>query len=182
MPQPAKIARDIEKGRAKWEFDSRGERYLSYKNGKTYHKELHGRVREVQLRQAKTLGLTTKTAKIVDKKLEVFGIRTSIKIGEKVVVGRDTLKQKSFGRDRDELRDRMRSKETGGVGKTWAKLQDKVMSRLNAEGWRGASTQESIRAKLSAAIETRSMRSEARDKLETKVKDGKAASGRDFER
>lgn len=182
MPQPAKIAAAIEKGRAKWEFDSKGERYLSYTNGKTYHKELHGRVREVKLRQAKTLGMTAKTAVIVDKKLEVFGIKTAIKIGEKVVVGRDTMKQKAFGRDRDELKDRMRSKETSGVGKTWAKLQDKVMSKLNAEGWRGASTQEAIRAKLSAAIETRSMRSEARDKLETKVKDGKAATDRDFER
>lgn len=182
MPQPAKIAKDIEKGRAKWEFDSKGERYLLYKNGKTYHRELHGRVREVKLRQAKTLGMTAKTAKIVDKKLEVFGIKTSIKIGEKVVVGRDTMKQKAFGRDRDELRGRIQSKETGAVSKAWAKLQDKTMQKLNAEGWRGASTQESIRAKLSAAIETRAMRSEARDKLETKVKDGKAATDRDFER
>jgi len=182
IPQPAKIAKDIEKGKARWEFDSKGERYLSYTNGKTYHKELHGRVREVKLRQAKTLGTTAKTAKIVDKKLEVFGIKTGLKIGEKVVVGRDTAMQKIAGRDRDELRDRMRSKETGGVGKTWAKLQDKVMSKLNSEGWRGASTQEAIRAKLSAAIETRSMRSEARDKLETKVKDGKASTDRDFER
>lgn len=182
MPQPAKIAAAIEKGKAKWEFDSKGERYLSYTNGKTYHKELHGRVREVKLRQAKTLGMTAKTAKIVDKKLEVFGIKTGLKIGEKVVVGRDTMKQKAFGRDRDELKDRMRSKETSGAGKTWAKLQDKTMQKLNAEGWRGASTQEAIRAKLSAAIETRSMRSEARDKLETKVKDGKASTDRDFER
>lgn len=182
MPQPAKIAKDIEKGRAKWEFDSKGERYLSYQNGKTYHQELHGRVREVKLRQAKTLGLTTKTAKIVDKKLEVFGIRTSIKIGEKVVVGRDTMKQKRAGHDRDELKDRMRSKETSGVGKAWARAQDRLMNKLNWEGWRGASTPEAIRTKLAAAIETRSMRSEARDKLETKVKDGKASTDRDFER
>lgn len=182
MPQPAKIAKDIEKGKAKWEFDSKGERYLSYANGKTYHQELHGRVREVKLRQAKTLGMTSKTAVIVDKKLEVFGIRTNIKIGEKVVVGRDTMKQKAFGRDRDELRGRIQSKETGETGKAWAKLQDKVMSKLNSEGWRSASTQESIRAKLASAIETRSMRSEARDKLEAKVKDGKASTDRDFER
>lgn len=182
MPQPAKIAKDIEKGKARWEFDSKGERYLSYTNGKTYHRELHGRVREVQLRQAKTLGLTTKTAKIVDKKLEVFGIRTNIKIGEKVVVGRDTMKQKAFGRDRDELKDRIRSKETGAAGKLWAKAQDKLLSATNAEGWRKASTQEAIRAKLSAAIETRSMRSEARDKLEEKVKDAAKATDRGFER
>lgn len=182
MPPPAKIAKDIEKGKARWEFDSKGERYLSYKNGKTFHPELHGRVRDVKLRQAKTLGMTAKTARIVDKKLEVFGIKTSIKIGEKVIVGRDTMQQKAFGRDRDELRDRMRSKETSGIGKTWAKLQDKVMSGLNAEGWRGASTQEAIRAKLGAAIETRSMRSEARDKLEENVKDAQKATDRGFER
>lgn len=182
MPQPAKIAKDIEKGKARWDFDSRGERYLSYTNGKTYHKELHGRVREVKLRQAKALGITSKTARLVDKKLEVFGIRTRIKVGEKVVVGRDTMKQKSAGRDVDALRDRMRSEKTSGVGKAWAKAQDRLMNKLNWEGWRGASTQESIRAKLSAAIETRSMRSEARDKLETKVKDGKASTDRDFER
>ena len=139
-------------------------------------------MREVQLRQAKTLGMTTKAARIVDKKLEVFGIRTGIKVGEKVIVGRDTVGQKLAGRDRDELRDRMRSKETSGVGKLWAKAQDKVMSGLNAEGWRGASTQEAIRAKLSAAIETRSMRSEARDKLEERVKDAAKATDRGFER
>ncbi len=182
MPEPAKIAKDIEKGKARWEFDSKGDRYLSYNNGKTFHPELHGRVREVQLRQAKTLGATTKTAVVVDKKLEVFGIKTNIKIGERVIVGHDTVGQKIAGRDRDELRDRMRSKETSGVGKLWAKAQDKVMSGLNAEGWRGASTQEAIRAKLSAAIETRSMRSEARDKLETKVKDAQKATDRGLER
>jgi len=187
MPQPAKIARDIEKGKARWEFDSRGERYLSCQNGKTYHRELHGRVREVQLNQAKTLGLTTKTAKIVDQKLEVFGIKTDLKIGERVIIGRDTFKQKAFGADRDELRDRMRSKETSGVGKLWAKAQDKVLSMTNAEGWRSASTQEAIRARLSAAIETRSMRSDARDKLLEKVAEGKSATAapapsRDFER
>lgn len=175
IPQPAKIAKDIEKGKAKWEFDSRGERYLSYANGKTYHRELHGRVREVKLKQLKTLGLGAgKTAKIVDKKLEIFGIKTKIKIGEKVVVGRDTMKQKAFGRDRDELKDRMRSKETSGVGKTWAKLQDKVMSATNAEGWRGASTQESIRAKLGAAIEGAQMRSDAREKLKSIVNESAA--------
>lgn len=176
MPPPAKIAKDIEKGKARWEFDSKGERYLSYTNGKTYHRELHGRVREVQLRQAKTLGLTSKTAKIVDKKLEVFGIKTKIKLGERVIVGRDTMKQKLAGRDRDELRDRMRSKDTGAVGKTWAKLQDKVMSKLNTEGWRNATTQESIRAKLGAAIEGAQMRSDAREKLESIVKESAASA------
>lgn len=184
MPQPAKIAKDIEKGKARWEFDSRGERYLSYTNGKTYHRELHGRVREVQLRQAKTLGMTTKTAKIVDKKLKVFGIKTNIKIGEKVVVGRDTMKQKTFGRDRDELRGRIQSKETGAVGKAWAKMQDKVMSKLNSEGWRSASTQEAIRAKLGAAIEGAQMRSDARERLEATIKEAAAVKTKDhgFER
>lgn len=184
MPAPAKINRNIEKGKARWEFDSRGERYLSYTNGKTYHRELHGRVREVRLRQAKTLGMTTKTARIVDKKLEVFGIRTNIKIGEKVVVGRDTVKQKLAGRDRDELRDRMRSKETGSVGKAWAKAQDAVYRKMNAEGWRGATTQEAIRAKLSAAIEGAQMRSDARERLENTVKEAVAVKTKDhsFER
>lgn len=187
MPQPAKINRDIEKGKAKWEYDSQGERYLVFRDKhdnikQAYHRELHGRVREVGLRQAKTLGMTQKKAVIVDKHLKVFGINTGIKTGERVVVGRDTMNQKAFGRDRDELKDRMRSKETSGVGKLWAKAQDKLMSATNAEGWRKASTHEAIRAKLSAAIETRSMRSEARDKLEEKVKEAAKATDRGFER
>ncbi|MDA8256593.1 MAG: relaxase domain-containing protein [Betaproteobacteria bacterium] len=160
MPPPAKIGRDIERGKARWEFDSQGERYLSYRNGKTYHPELHGRVREVQLRQAKTLGLTAKTAKIVDKK--IFGL----KVGEKVIVGRETSLQRMVGRDRAELRDRMKDPERGAVGKAWAKAQDKVYQSLNAEGWRGASLQESIRAKLGAAIEGAKMRAETRERLE----------------
>lgn len=181
MPTPAKIMKDIEKGKAEYKFDSRGERYLQYKNGKTFHQGLHGRVREVQLRQAKTLGMTTKTAKIVDKKLEIFGMKTRIKVGEKVVVGRDTMTQKAFGKDRDELKDRIKDPDRGAVSKAWAKAQAGLMGKLNAEGWRGASGQEAIRAKLAAASETREIRSEAKDVLKEKVAAGKEAS-RDFER
>lgn len=165
MPPPAKISRDIEKGKARWEFDSRGERYLSYKNGKTYHAGLHGRVREVQLRQAKTLGLTTKTARIVDKKILGF------KVGERVIVGRETNLQRSVGKDRAELRDRVKDPERGAISKAWAKAQDSVYKAFNAEGWRGASTQEAIRAKLGAAIAGAKMRAETRERLEAVAKE-----------
>lgn len=182
MPTPAKISKDIEKGKASWKFDSKGERYLSYTNGKVYHPELHGKVREVGLRQAKTLGLTQKKAVIVDKHLKVFGMDTGIKTGSRVVVSRDTMTQKAFGRDRDELKSRIQSKETSGVGKLWAKGQDKLLSATNAEGWRSASTQEAIRAKLASALQTRSMRSEARDRLEEKAKAAAKSTDRGFER
>lgn len=186
MPAPAKIGKDIEKGRAKWEIDSRGERYLSYKNGKTFHRELHGRVREVQLAQLKTLGLGAgKTARIVDKKLKVFGIQTKIKIGERVIVGRETMVQRRFGKDRDELQARARDPNTGAVGKVWAKAVDKLAHDMKLDGFRAATTQEAIRAKLGAAIEGAQMRSDARAKLEATVEQAKAparAKDNGFER
>lgn len=170
MPAHSKIERDVKAGKAQWQSDSRGEQYLTYKNGKTYHRELHGRVRETQLRQAKTLGLTTKKAMIVDRHLIDFKIAgkriQAIKTGEKVIIGRDTLKQKLAGRDRDELKERMHDKNRGNVAKAWAGAQDKVYKTLNAEGWRGATMQEAVRTKLSAALETHAMRAETRERLE----------------
>lgn len=167
MPTPAKISKDIQAERARWEWDSHGNKYLCYKHGKVYHEPLHGRVRETQLRQAKTLGMTTKTARIVDKHLIDFKLAgkriTAVKTGEKVIISRDTLKQKLAGRDRDELRDRMQT--SGTIGKTWAKAQDVIYSKLNAEGHRSASLQESVRAKLSVMRETNAMRADAMDKL-----------------
>lgn len=177
MPTPAKINKDVERGKARIEYDSRGERYVAYKNGKTYHAELHGRVREVQLKQLKTLGLGAgKTARIVDKKLEVFGIKTKIKIGERVIVGRETMLQRRFGRDRDELQARARSKDTGAVGKAWAKAVDKLAHDMKLDGFRQATTQEAIRAKLGAAIEGAQMRSDARERLENMVNKEAAAN------
>lgn len=164
MPAPAKINHDIEKGKARWQYDSQGERYLAYKNGKTYHEGLHGRVREVQLRQAKTLGMTTKTAVITDRKI------LGMKIGERVIVGRETQFAREVGKDRADLKGRMKDPERGAVGKAWAKVQDKVYQAFNAEGWRKASTQESIRAKLGAAIEGAKIRSDTREKLESIAK------------
>lgn len=176
MPTPAKISRDIEKGKARWEYDSRGERYLSYKNGKCYHEGLHGRVREVQLHQAKTLGMTTKTAVIVDRK--VLGL----KVGERVLVGRETILQRSVGKDRAELKDRMRDPERGALSKAWAKAQDKVYQSTNAEGWRQASMQEAVRAKLGAALEGAQMRAETREKLEGIAKGAEKSDDRGMER
>lgn len=167
MPTPARIDKDIRAERASWEWDSRGNKYLVYKHGKTYQPELHGRVRETQLRQAKTLGMTTKAARIVDKHLvdfKVMGKRIqAIKTGEKVLISRDTLTQKLAGRDRDELRGRMQT--SGAVGKAWAKVQDSVYSKINAEGHRSASLQETVRAKLAVMRETANMRSEAEARL-----------------
>ncbi|ACM33030.1 MobF family relaxase [[Acidovorax] ebreus] len=68
MPQAAKINRDIEKGRARWEYNSQGDRFLQYRDGRTYHRDLHARgPQSVELRQAATLGLTTKRATIVTR-------------------------------------------------------------------------------------------------------------------
>jgi hypothetical protein len=179
-PTPSKINKDIDRGKARYEYDSRGERYLVYRNKageikKAFHHGLHGRVREVTLRNEKTLGLTTKTAKIVDKKLEIFGIRTKIKIGERVVIGRETALQRQFGRDRDELRARMRDPNRGAVSKAWARAVDSVARDMNAEGWRAAGKLESIRASIASMRETHAMRAEARERLEQTIKAAETA-------
>ena len=170
MPPPARVNRDIEKGRARFEFDSTGERYLRYKTGQVYHEQFHNRghrVQNIQLRQAATLGLTKKTALIVTCDKRFMGI----KYGEKreVLVGRATTLQRRAGHDRDELHGRIASRETGAVGRTWAKAQDKVYSGLNAEGWRKASLQEAVRAKLGAALENHHEHAAAREHLQQKI-------------
>lgn len=166
MPDAKRVRKDIEKGRAKWEYSSNGEKFLVYRDGRTYHAELHGKVRETGLKQARTLGMTEKKAIKVDKYLTVFGVKTGIKTGEKILIGRDTAFQKLAGRDRDELRDRIRDPERGAVSKGWAKAQDKVYRAMNAEGWRQATLQESMRARVGMYLETRSMRANARERLQ----------------
>ncbi len=168
MPTPAKVAKDIEKGKASYKFDSQGERYLQYKNGKTFHEGLHGAgPREVQLRQAATLGMTTKTATLVQRDVKVLGF----KVGQKteVLISRETTGQRLAGRDRDELRARMSNKETGAAAKAWAKAQDGIYKTFNAEGFRKATTQEAIRAKLGAAREAAQLREATRQALEGKA-------------
>lgn len=168
MPTPAKIAKDIEKGKASYKFDSQGERYLQYKNGKTFHEGLHSAgPREVQLRQAATLGLTTKTATLVQRDVKILGL----KIGQKteVLISRETAGQRMAGRDRDELRQRMNSRETGSAAKAWAKAQDNLYKSFNAEGWRKATPQEAIRAKLGAAREAAQLREATRQAIEAKA-------------
>ena len=170
MPPPAKIAKDIDRGKASYKYDSHGERYLQYeKSGKTYHKDLHSKtpVRQVQLRQGATLGLTKKTATIVTQDKKFLGM----KYGERttVLISRETVGQKMAGADRDELRGRINSRETGAAGKLWAKAQDKVYKSLNAEGYRKATMQEAIRAKLSAAFAGAKLRHETKDRLQAKA-------------
>jgi hypothetical protein len=166
MPDDRKIKRDVERGRARWEYASTGDRFLRYRDGRTYHRELHGRAREVQLRKLETLGMTTKTARIVDKHLSIMGIKTGIKTGERVIIGRETALQRQVGRDRDELRQRMRDPERSAIGKAWAKAQDTIYRKTNAEGWRQAGALEGIRAKLAARSATNDMRAQARERLQ----------------
>lgn len=177
MPPPAKLRKDIEKGRAVVNFDSTGRRFYQYQDGKTYCKELHGQkgvaaVKQVQLRQSATLGLTTKTATIVQRDVKFLGL----KIGQKteVLISRETTGQRMAGKDRDELRSRMNSKETGAAGKAWAGAQDKIYKSLNAEGFRKATTQEAIRAKLGAFAETAKLQSATRDALSAQAAQGAA--------
>ena len=148
---------------------------MQYKDGKTYHQGLHGAgPRQVQLRQAATLGMTTKTATLVQRDVKVLGF----KIGQKteVLISRETTAQRMAGKDRDELRARMSSKETGSAAKAWAKAQDKIYKSFNAEGFRKATTQEAIRAKLGAAHEAAQMREATRQALEGKASQGVTAA------
>lgn len=169
MPQAAKINRDIEKGRARYEFDSKGERYLQYRDGRTYHKDLHSRSpQHVQLRQAATLGLTDKRATIITRDKKFLGI----KYGERrdVLISRETALQRRVGADRDELRARQRDPDAGKLAKAWAKAQDNAYKGINAEGHRRATLQESIRAKLGAAYEGARMRAETRERMQADLK------------
>lgn len=169
IPQAAKISKDIEKGRARWEYDSKGERYLQYKDGRTFHKDLHSRSpQSVKLRQGATLGLTKKTAVIIERDKKFLGMKVGTR--REVIVGHETTLQRRAGRDRQELRERIGSKETGAMGKAWAKAQDAAYRGINAEGWRKATLQESIRAKLGAAVEGARLRAETRERMQAQAK------------
>lgn len=168
MPQPAKVNRDIEKRRAQWQYDSQGDRFLCYRDGRTFHEGLHARgPRSVQLRQAATLGLTQKTALILTTDKKFLGL----KYGEKkeVLVGHATSFQRRAGADRQELRARIASRETGVIGRAWAKAQDQFYASRNLEGWRPATLQEAVRARLAAVSESRREHSAAREALQARV-------------
>lgn len=165
MPAPARVGKDIERGRAKWEFDSRGERYLSYQDGRTFHRDLHSAgPRSTQLYQAKSLGLTQKNATLIERDVRVLGLKLGTK--KEVLISRETGLQRQAGRDRDELRERMRDPQRSAAGRAWARAQDNIYRNLNAEGWRKATLQESVRAKLSIAREGAALRNETRERLE----------------
>jgi hypothetical protein len=134
----------------------------------------------------KALFLTTKTARIVDRNWKIAGIDTGIKIGHRVIVGRETALQRQFGRDRDELRARMNDPSSGAVSKAWARGVDNLARELNLEGWRAAGRIESIRAQIASMRETFAARSEAREQMRETIKSAEASKtqqqSRGFER
>ena len=182
MPSAKQAGKDIEAGRADWTRDSAGEMYLQYKNGNTYSPALHGRVRETDLRQLATLGLTTKKAVLVDKHLidfRVMGKRISaIKTGEKVLISREGAVGKWAGQQKDLMRERHQEEGRGGPLR---QANDAAKSAVltKAEGWRAATLQEAVRARLGAASATRAAQAEARTRLEGKVAAGGGRAGQE---
>lgn len=171
MPAPARINRDIERGRARWAYASTGERFLAYADGRVYHTDLHGHgPRKVELYNERHLGLTRKQAAFVDRYLIDWQIGErriqAIKVGRDVLVSRTTLLEQAIGAERDRAREVMRSP----VEPTWRKEDAREIEHAirasNGEGWRKASTLEAIRAELAAAIASREIRHEARQRLE----------------
>jgi hypothetical protein len=83
-----------------------------------------------------------------------------------------------MGRDRDELRARMRDPDRGAISKAWARAVDSVARDANLEGWRAAGRLEQIRASIASMRETHAMRSEAREKLQETIKAAETAKTR----
>lgn len=172
MPDSKQVQKDIDAGKARWTKDSASQRFLQYKDGRTYQPQLHGRIRETGLRQMATLGRTEKRAVLVDRHLidlKMLGHRVqAIKTGEKVLVSREGVFAKWAGEQKDMMQQRHAEQGRGGAlrqGNDAAKSV--VLTR--AEGWREATLQESIRARIGTHLETREMQSEARQRLETTV-------------
>lgn len=172
MPAGRQVAKDLGAGRARWTADSKGERYLQYKDGRTFHPQMHGRLRETHLNQLATLGRTQKRAVLVDKHLidfKVAGHRVqAIKTGEKVLISREGAFSKWAGQQKDLMAQRHAEH---GRGSVLRQANDAAKSAVltRAEGWREATLQESIRARIGAHLDTREMRQEARGHLEAKV-------------
>lgn len=173
MPEGQRLQADLKEGKVAWTQDSQGERYLRYKDGRTYNPDLHSSKRDTQLKQAATLGLTEKKALIVDKHLidtKVLGHRIqAIKTGTKVLIAREDVKGKWAGKQKDLMQERRAKDGKGNVlREANDALKNKVLTKF--EGYRSATLQESIRARISVMLENRSTRSEARERLEGKIK------------
>lgn len=180
MPAGRQVAKDLEAGRARWTADSQGERYLQYRDGRTFHPQLHGRVRETGLRQLATLGRTEKRAVLVDRHLidtRILGHRMqAIKTGEKVLISREGAFSKWAGQQKDLMAQRHAEHGRGGVLR---QANDAAKSAVltRSEGWREATLQESIRARVSTHLETHEMRQAAREHLEGKVETAERLGG-----
>ena len=124
------------------------------------------------MRQAATIGITTKTATIVQRDVKVLGLKVGTKTA--VLISRENASQRMAGRDRDELRSRMKDPKNGALAKAWAGAQDKIYKSFNAEGFRKATAQESIRARLGAFAETAKLQSATRDALAAQAAQGAA--------
>lgn len=98
-------------------------------------------------------------AVIVDRRI------LGVKIGEKVLVGRESPIGKLAGQDVDELRQRLRDPDRSGISRAWAEAQLAAYRAANAEGWRPAKWHEELRARISMSRETASFRDEARERL-----------------
>ena len=185
MPEGKELQKDIERGNAKWTRDSAGEKYLHYQDGRTYTPSYHTGSRETQLLQAKTLGLTEKRAVIVDKHLVDFKVAgrhiKAVKTGTTVLISRDNLKGKVAGALKDKMQAAREAK--GYKEPNQRTLGDKakfeVEKKLNQnEGWRRASTQEAIRARVSIAAGNKINKMVAKSELQKKVDAAKAPKGK----
>lgn len=162
-----RIAADVKAGRAKLERVE-GRQFAVYrdKDGsvrRALHRDLHAPKRlSTQLR-----GLTgMREARIVDKHLinaRIVGdvhLRL-IKIGTKVIVGRETISQKLAGRAHDNAREVIAGRRDGS--KIAAHIIKPAARAL--DNWRAATLTESLRARFSIAAERLSAQRAARDDL-----------------
>lgn len=185
MPEGKELQKDIERGNAKWTRDSAGEKYLHYQDGRTYTPSYHSGGRETQLLQAKTLGLTEKRAVIVDKHLVDFKVAgrhiQAVKTGTTVLISRDNLKGKVAGALKDKMQAAREAKAYKEPNQRTLgdKAKFEVEKKLNQnEGWRRATTQEAIRARVSIAAGNKINKMVAKSELQKKVDAAKAPKGK----
>lgn len=170
MPDSKQLRKDIENGKASWTKDSKGERYLQYRDGRTYNNKLHTNNRETSLRQASKIG--DKRALIVDKYLIDFKIAgqrvQALKAGTQVLISRDTASGKAIGKMADSMKSSRegRNGERGLVNDLKYKIEQKLDQN---QGWRKATLQESVRARLSVVLENRSTRNESKQEMQSKI-------------
>lgn len=153
--------KDIKSGKASLQHDRRGNSYVHYKDGRVFSQKLHSKSNSTQLMTTKNFSMR-KDAVVVKGRF----------FGTTVLVGRQSNGQAVAGAISKAINCSRPTSTAGKIAKAVAKHTVGRIAQKN-EGWRKATFLESMRARVSIAVENSRLETEARRELKEIVADAK---------